>query len=200
MKKLVFSFLFFLTACGYQVIGVQKPQQLMLAVPYVQGDFKGFFTEELIRSLGAASHMCFDSKAQKQLVVSIADENSEKIGYRYDREPDGKLKKNLLPIENRQKIKLKIEIIDKKNKTRIFGPFELAEDIDFDYVEEDSLKDLSFIDPNTGQRRTALAFSLGQLESISSAEEAAKIALYQKAAKRLVELLDSKLVFFLKIR
>ena len=200
MEKLIFSFLVLLTSCGYHVIGFKQTSTVAVAVPYVQGDFKGFFTEELVRALGVASNLQFDTHADKQLIVKIVDENSHKIGYRYDRELDGKLKKNLLPIENRQKIKLKIEIVNKKDQKNYFGPFEFSDDIDFDYVKEDSLRDLSFIDPITGQRRTALAFSLGQLESISSAEDAAKIALYQQAAKRLVELLDSKLTFFFEVR
>lgn len=193
MKRLIFSFLLILTSCGYHVIGMNQ-KAVAVAVPYVQGDFKGLFTEELIRSLGSAANLQFNAKADRNLLVTIVEEGTNKIGYRYDRDTDGSLKKNLLPIENRQKIKLKVEIIDKKDKKNCFGPFEFTDDIDFDYVEE-TLRDLSFIDTNTGQRRTALAFSLGQLESISSAEDAAKTALYRKAARRLVDLLDSKLVF-----
>ncbi len=194
MKKLFFSFLLILTSCGYHVIGMNQTA-VAVSVPYVKGDFKGLLTEELIRSLGSSTNLQVDAKADKKLVVTILEESTNKIGYRYDRDLDGSLKKNLLPIENRQKIKLKVEIIDKKDKKNCFGPFEFTDDIDFDYVEEDTLRDLSFIDTNTGQRRTALAFSLGQLESISSAEDAAKTALYRKAARRLVDLLDSKLSF-----
>lgn len=191
--------MFLLSSCSYHVIGMNENVAVAIAVPYVEGDFKGFFTEALIHALGSSSNLVFDPHADKKLLISIIEEKTEKIGYRYDRKLDGALKKNLLPTENRQKIKFKLEIVNRSTKKVEFGPFEIADDIDFDYVEEDSLKDLSFIDP-AGQRITALSFSLGQLESSGAAEDAAKQALYRKAAKRLVELLDAKLTFFFKVR
>ncbi len=59
--------------------------------------------------------------------------------------------------------------------------------MDYDYVTQDSLQDLSFV--TSSGRQTVLSFSLGQLESIESAKTAAKEALYKKLAKRIAEAL-----------
>ncbi|MFA5250254.1 MAG: hypothetical protein WC371_02450 [Parachlamydiales bacterium] len=151
----------------------------------------GFFTEELIRSLGSSCRFSFASESSRKLVVSIVEEKNDPIGYRYDRELSGALKKSLLPTEGRQKLRLQISLCEKGVREAFFGPFEITEDIDFDFVEEDSLGDLSFVD-GAGTRKSVLAFSLGQLESINAAQEAAKRVLYRKAARRIIEILDAK--------
>jgi len=53
-------------------------------------------------------------------------------------------------------------------------------------VDQDSLNDLSFIDP-ANQRTTVLSFSLGQLESIESAKDASLKPLYEKLSKKIVD-------------
>ncbi len=194
-----FLSLLFFSSCSYHMLGMDKNEKVSLAVPFAEGDFNGLFTDAVVSSINSSTELNFDPDADLVLKVAFLEEFSEKIGYKYDRETDGKLKKNLLPTENRQIVKLNVSIFSKAEEKVIFGPFQMSSDVDFDYVKEDSLEDLSFINQKN-KRQTVLSYSLGQLESITAAEAAAKKALYKKTAKKLIETLDSKLVLFFKTR
>ncbi len=68
----------------------------------------------------------------------------------------------------------------------IQGPFIISADTDYDYVDGDSIQDLAFIN-SEGQSITVLPFSLGQLESIESAQESATKPLYRKLAQKIAD-------------
>lgn len=69
----------------------------------------------------------------------------------------------------------------------VIGPQTIKAFADYDYVDSNSLQDLSFIDPSTGTRVTSIAFSLGQLDSVGSAGEDALHPIYRQLAQKIVE-------------
>ncbi|NGX33897.1 MAG: hypothetical protein K1060chlam1_00239 [Candidatus Anoxychlamydiales bacterium] len=187
-----FIFLFlFLTSCGYHLGRSQNYQNAEISVPYIEKDLSGYFSQELIKQISYSSNLNYKySNADYTLCVKIIDSNTSQIGYKYDRNNENVRQNNLRATEGRQKITARVELIDKNSNCTKFGPFDISANADFDYVDPDSLNDLSFIDPN-GNRTTVLAFSLGQLESIESAKEAASKPLYEKLAKKIVDAISA---------
>lgn len=177
-----YLFIFFLfSGCGYRTANVCK---VSLSVPYVIGDDSGILTKEIVYEMTKAHLRYLQDGGDRILKVQIIEDYDDQIGYRYDRNKDGSLKKNIMSTENRKHVKAKLELME--GEKSVFSKI-VQVDMDYDYVIQDSLQDLSFIAPNG--RQTVLSFSLGQLESIESAEVAAKEALYKKLAKRIVEVL-----------
>ena len=162
-------------------------------IPYVTGDRYGLLTEELVYQLSVCGLLEYKpSTADLKLEVEIVDTTNDQIGYRKDRNPDGTLKKNLMPTESRQKVNAKVSLISNLDKEVIWGPKIISADVDYDYVEQDSLRDLSFLNA-AGVRQTVLSFSLGQMESVGSAQDSALIPLYRRLAENIVDAIVGEL-------
>jgi hypothetical protein len=129
-----------------------------------------------------------NSDANYILNVRIISHSTKQIGYKYDRNNENVRQESLRATEGRQTITAEVELLDTKTNQIKFGPFKVIADSEFDYVDPDSLNDLSFPDPNNPQRRiTVLAYSLGQLESTENAKEAALKPLYENLSKKIVD-------------
>lgn len=189
LKNIFIFFLFslLLSSCAYHLKQAQEIKSLN--VHYIYGDTDGLLTKELIYQISSSG--AFDYKTTNSdytLKVSIDNLSNDQIGFRYDRHNDGSLKKFLMPTESRQKITASVSIISEKNDKVVFGPKIITADVDYDYVEQDSLKDLSFINAKN-IRVPVLPFSVGQMESINAATEAALIPLYRILSQKIVDLL-----------
>lgn len=187
---IIFIFIFLLCfGCSYHIGKSKFFEDISIKVPYAIGDEEGILTKEVICEIASCDILKYkNSKADFILNIEILDISNEKIGYRFDRENDGSLKKNIMPTESRRKIKAKISLFSKRDNREVFKPKIIKADVDYDYVTQDSVQDLSFILPN-GRRETILNFSLGQLESIGSAEKAALNSLYKILAKKIVNII-----------
>lgn len=194
MKKIFYLGWFFLAfGCSYKMDTSDGLVQKRVNVPFVIGDSDGRLTAALTYQLSSQGLLEYShSKADFILRAEVISLTNDKIGYKKDRDPDGKLRKNLMPIEGREKIEVRVTLLSNLNKEVVWGPKLFSTDIDYDYVDEDSVKDLSFIN-DSGQRETVLSFSLGQLESVFCAQEAALRPLYIKIAKNIVSVLSSEL-------
>ena len=191
MKYCLFFLVFLMTSCGYRS-GSSSNNRLTLTVPYVEGDFYGIFTDELIKQIGVSNSIIYSNlRSDYKLVVSIVKKSVDQIGYKYDRDIYDGLKKNLRATEGRLTVTAKVQLLEKKTDKVVLGPFTITADSEFDYVDPDSLNDLSFIDPVTKQRVTNLAYSLGQLESIESAKEATMFPLYVSLSKKIVDAISA---------
>ena len=191
MKNSLIFFFLLLTSCGYNLGRSQNLDNVSVSVPYIKQDLSGHFTSELIKNLSYSSNLSYKySNSDYVLCVKIIDSNTSQIGYKYDRNNENVRQNNLRATEGRQKITASVELVDRISNSTKFGPFEVSASADFDYVDPDSLNDLSFIDPS-GNRTTVLAFSLGQLESTENAKEAVSKPLYEQLSKKIVDAISA---------
>ncbi len=185
-KSNLFSLLLSLSSCSYQWQPVERPA---ICVPFIQGDDDGTFTVEVMQSL-ASSGIKVSANAHHRLEITLKGQTHENIGYRRDpQKVDGKVRKNLLAVEGRKTLSLEMALYQGEEK--VFGPYLIEADVDYDYVDGDSLQDLTFTN-SAGELVTVLPFSLGQLESIESAQEAANKPLYTRLAQKIVDAILSK--------
>jgi hypothetical protein len=170
-----------LTGCGYQWMTDEK---ITLSVPYVAGDLDGTLTSEIIRLLSAQGVAHIAMTAEYRLEVQILDDQNHVVGYRKDpQKVSGKIRKDLVSSEGRRSVSAQVTLY--RGDTIIQGPYTLTADADYDYVDGDSLPDLAFTSSD-GVFTTVLPFSLGQLESIESAQEATSSSLYTKLAQKII--------------
>lgn len=176
-----------LSSCGYRwqpeyPYGIRPT----VTVPFVVGDEDGMLTAEIIRTLSASGLVDVRSfGGDYQLQVCIAGGGSENIGYRIDpQKVDGKVKKNLLACEGRRTMTITASLY--QGDELAYGPYPITCDAEYDYVDGDSIQDLTFVKPS-GKVVTVLPFSLGQLESVESAQEAATKPLYTRLAQKIVD-------------
>ena len=157
-----------------------------VSVPFVVGDEDGMLTAAIIRALSSSGLVDVRSSGgDYQLQVTITSGTSENIGYRIDpQKVDGKVRKNLLACEGRRTMSIQASLC--QGEELIYGPYPITCDAEYDYVDGDSIQDLTFVNP-AGKVVTVLPFSLGQLESVESAQEASSKPLYNRLAQKIVD-------------
>lgn len=175
-------FLSFLS-CGYQTgIGDCKHLGSKICVPYVEGDRKGLLTSQLVYSLKKSGLFSESSKGAITLKVKICKSLDQEIGYREDFK---NLKNEYRVIVDEKRKVMMVEASLCKYDQVVWGPKKIRTFVDYDFVDPDSLDDLSFI--LNDQRVTTLAFSLGQLSPQDSSLDSAIPSLYQKLAEKIVD-------------
>jgi hypothetical protein len=162
-----------------------------VSVSFAEGDEEGKLTSEVVRALFASKLVDIRSVGgDYQLKLSILNNGAEKIGFRVDTQKvDGKIKRNLLACEGRKSVTVQATLFS--GEKSVYGPFQITSDADYDYVDGDSIQDLTFVSPS-GQTLTVLPFSLGQLESTESAQEASLTPLYRNLAQKIVDAISSQ--------
>ncbi len=177
-------------SCGYrwQPDYAYRPT---VTVPFVQGDQEGRLTSEIVSALSASGLVdVLSYGGDYTLKITINGASDETIGYRRDpQKVDGKIRENLLACEGRRSLTVEASLY--WGPELAFGPYLLTADADYDYVDGDSIQDLTFINPS-GALVTVLPFSLGQLEPIDSAQEAATYPLYSRIAQKIVDMIASE--------
>ena len=181
-----------LSGCGYH----WQPEfpdgaRPTITVPFVKGDEDGVLTAQIIDALsssGLAQVVSFGG--EYDLRVSVIGEEEEKIGFRVDPQKiKGKIRKTLLATEGRRTMKLEAALY--AGEKIAYGPYKIAADAEYDFVDGDSIQDLTFVNP-AGTVVTVLPFSLGQLEAVDEAKQAASRPLYKRLAQKLVDLISSE--------
>lgn len=192
--RISFLFFLFLAGCGYRwQPDFPAERRPSIFVPFAAGDEDGTLTSEIVRALSASgiaevSH----GKGDFRLSIEIVDAQTESVGYRRDRQKiTGEIKKNLIASEGRKTVAVQASLYEGSSERIAYGPYKIAADADFDYVDGDSLQDLTFIN-QAGILTAVLPFSLGQLESIEAAQEAAARPLYKKLAQKIVDAIFSE--------
>lgn len=149
-------------------------------------------TAEIIEAISASGLANITSYGgEYTLQVVIVGEETDKIGFRVDpQKVDGKVRKNLLASEGRRTMILEATLC--LGGKEIHGPYRISADADYDYVDGDSIQDLTFVNP-AGATVTVLPFSLGQLEPAESAAMASTKPLYRKLAQKIVDAIFSEL-------
>ncbi|MBM3184461.1 MAG: hypothetical protein FJZ64_04055 [Chlamydiae bacterium] len=162
-----------------------------MSIPYVVGDADGALTGELARALAISGNGKVEQFGAKyRLEASIHSSEIETIGYRRDPQVTDGIQKNLLLSERRKAIVVEAKLIEAESGKVVKGPCQIHADVDYDFIDGDSLQDLVFIGSD-GLSRVTLPFSLGQLEAMDAAEEAAMRPLYGRLAQKIVDALFS---------
>lgn len=186
MRIVVLLGLMCLTSCGYHV---ERGEKIAISVPYVIDDYEGALTQELARAISRTANFRY-TQGEGDWIISakIIRTNNDRIGFRYDRrDKSGQLRKNIVGIENRKEISVEVSVINATTCCTILGPQIIKADSQYDYVDPNSLRDLSFIDPDNGERVTSITFSLGQLDSVGSAGEDATYPVFRLLAQKIVD-------------
>ncbi|MBI5273248.1 MAG: hypothetical protein HY861_04625 [Chlamydiia bacterium] len=159
-----------------------------IAIPYVSGDADGSLTGEVVRAvaLSGIGEVC-QGEAQYRFQARIVHAETQPIGYRRDRqEIRGESQKNLVAAEERRTVMVEVALYEGDSERIVSGPFRIEAYSEYDYVDGDSIQDLVFFN-SRGKSEVVLPFSLGQLESIESAQEAAMRPLNVRLAKKMVD-------------
>jgi hypothetical protein len=177
----------FLFGCSYH--WTSHDDERTISVPNIIGDTDGLFTTELIHQCSISNSLSVVSTGRYRLDVKIVKDSVDALGFRRDPQKiDGKIHKHLIQNEERRTVLVDVSLFDQQNQQIVFGPLGLSADVDYDYVDGDSLQDLQFQNA-AGERFTVLPFSLGQLESQEAAHEVAQRPLYQKLSQKIVGLI-----------
>lgn len=182
----------FLASCGYQWIPEYPDgQRPTVCVPFACGDEEGFLTTEIISSLNQSGVVdVVSSNGDYVLNVVVKDCQTDMIGFRIvPQKVDGEVRNNLRPSEGRRRLTVEANL--SSGGEVIFGPYLVVADADYDYVDGDSIQDLTFVNPR-GITQTVLPFSLGQLEPIDSAEAAVLVPLYRNISQKIVDAISSE--------
>jgi hypothetical protein len=186
---LAFSF----SSCGYHTTA--SDDKTTISVPYVEGDAQGQFTAELIRQLTNADLYTFVKKdGDLCLQVSLVGDKNEIVGFQYDQKTEKKGKKvkierNLMPLENRRTLTAQVTLTDTSTEEVVLGPLNITASTDYDYIDVNSLNTVSFINAQ-GKREKTISFSLGQLDSIEGAQDAALTPLYNQLAQKIAQAIN----------
>ena len=80
---------------------------------------------------------------------------------------------------------VEVTLIDTYNGKELIIPTIVKGTADYDFVDPDSTRDISFINP-AGARTSVLQFSLGQLDSPQDARDASLTPLHARLAKKII--------------
>ena len=186
MKKgLLLSILLLMSSCGYRFVG--DGEQKTVTIPYVIGDVEGQLTNALIRQFSSTTQFAYHpNRGQLVLKVELLEDVNDKIGFRYQRqEYTGKIKKKLFPTENRRTLTAQVCLVCTSTDDVVYGPLTVSANADYDYIDEGSLYDLTYLTPS-GKLVPILAFSEGQLDSIEGAQDDVLNPLYRKLAQNIL--------------
>ncbi len=179
-----------LPGCGYHL---QDSPRLSLSVPYVIGDEDGRLTDALVKEVARSSEFLYAIGRTGRLVLigEIIKDTKEHIGFQFDRRPvSGERVNRLVPNEERREVTLRLTLCDAVDGKIVYGPIDVKESSDYDFVDPDSLLDVSFVDRN-GERKSSLFFSMGQLDAREGASQVALENLYKKLALTTIEGLEN---------
>lgn len=163
-----------LTSCSYQIgTGELSNRYTTISIPYIEGDQEGELTAELIRQLSISGAFEYrpigGALIVKVKVIELSDEN---IGFRYDREKKGNLKKAIIPTETRLTALAEVTVIEAGTNQVIRGPIQLSASVEFDH-DYYRVRDAENI------------FSLGQLSDVYAAHDAVMYPLNRSLAEKI---------------
>ena len=192
LKSLSILGLLSLSSCGYHM--TQPDEKTTLSIPYIQGDREGQLTAELTRQLTASGlYEIVSSQGELVLHVSLVGDQSQVIGFRYDRsEESGKLEKNLMATENRRLLSATVTVSHPGKSEPLVGPITISGSGEYDYIDVSTLRELAFA-TSSGKLQKVIDFSLGQLDSVEGAQDAVLSPAYAQLASKIISTLQREL-------
>lgn len=192
LKSFLLSSLFLLGSCGYRwEPNYPQATRPSISIPFIAGDEEGTLTTEITHSLASSGIADVVSKGgDYRLQINIVNSGIDITGFRIDPQKiRGEVKHNLLACEGRKTLKIEASLY--RGEELAYGPYKIYAAADYDYVDGDSIQDLTFVNP-AGETVIVLPFSLGQLESSEAAQEAATRPLYARVAQKIVDAISSE--------
>ncbi|WP_195155528.1 LPS assembly lipoprotein LptE [Candidatus Protochlamydia phocaeensis] len=164
-------------SCQYRFgRGELAEQYSTICVPYIEGDTEGELTAEVIKRLSLSGGLRYVSSGGDLILsVKIIEMRDENIGFRYDRKKHGELKRSIIPTETRLSALVEVSVKEAGSGQIIRGPTRLTGSVDFDHEYYYS------------SHHALNIFSLGQLNDIDAAHDAAMHPLNRHLAERIAD-------------
>ncbi len=178
-----------LSACGYHFEGSDNEgPTVSISVPYIKGDPEGLLAAQIVCELASSGQFdCVQTEGRLILQIALIAESDDRIGYRYDRDATtGKRRDNIVGTENRLTVSADVKLIDALTNEILVGPQIVKVFADYDYVDSNSVVDLTFVTPD-GTPEKVLDFSLGQLDSVEGAHDDAFAVIHRRLAQKIVD-------------
>lgn len=148
-----------------------------ISVPYVQGDQKGELTAEIIKKVTSSGAFRYVNEGGDLILkVKLLGVEEENIDYCYDRKRSGKRKKSIIPIETRVNAIAEVHLVNGATGRTIREPVRISANTEFDHTYYATRNDINI-------------FSLGQINDIDAAREAAMHPLNRNLAESIVDYL-----------
>lgn len=180
IKRFLAIFVFFslwsLSSCHYHFGHGELAQRYhTISIPYVEGDQKGELTKDIIKKMSTSGAFQYvDREGELILKIKFIDLRDQNIGFRYDRKRKGHLKRAIIPTETRLTANAEVTLIEAGTGQIIRGPTIITASTDFDHTYY-------------ATRHEVNIFSLGQLNDIDAAEDAAMHPLNRDLADKIVD-------------
>ena len=191
MKNGLLACLFFLSSCGYRYkTDTDLGKVYSVSVPYIKGDVDAVLNSALVYQLSSSgAFRCVQTGGDYTLQVTFLSDTQRRIDFRYDRDNvSGSLERNLLGVEDRRSVVVLVSLIDAATKEVFVGPFEAASDVEYDYIDPGSPRDLIYTG-SLSQTQSIIQFSLGQLDSSEGAYDDSAKLLFKKLGQRISDAL-----------
>lgn len=175
LRALMLILSFSLVSCGYH-IGISKnlSSYRTISTAYIEEDPNGLFTAELIRQINVQGVLQYTPTGGDLLLqVQAHEPYSHAIGFRYDRDYNGKRENEINPTESRLKQKVFVSLLDTTKGKYILNSVCIDAAVEFDYQAS--------IDSGP-----LLQSTLGQIDQNRAAVESAHSLLHQKLAQAIV--------------
>jgi hypothetical protein len=177
MKQFVaIALLLVLSSCGYQFgEGGFASQYQTISVPFIKGDWNGDMTSTLIEQIAQSGSYtyCRDGGALT-LQVCLMEFTDENVGFRYDRNKQGELRKSIIPVETRIETKAEVKLIEAASGRVLLGPVIITAGVEFDHEYYSSWNGIN-------------SFSLGQLSDYDAAYDAMYHPLNVALSRKIVD-------------
>jgi hypothetical protein len=190
-RFLLYNFLL-LSSCSYRWdLNYPQAKRPTITIPFIQGDEEGMLTAEITNAIASSRIADVVAKGgDYTLKVQIIRSDAEIIGYRINPQKiKGEIKENLLATEGRKIIGVEAGLY--QGDDLVYGPYKIAATADYDYIDGDSVEDLTFVN-REGEMVIALPFSLGQLEPYEAALEAAARPVRVRLAQKIVDAISAE--------
>ncbi len=177
------------SSCGYHAAGQSTGEGVTtISIPLIKDDEDGVLRNSLARAMASTGKFAYSSSSSStELVVSFESNLTDTIGYEWDvKTAKGGEVKRLYPDEGRKTIIALVTLRDSKTKEPILQPFKVKSQVEYDFVNPISAKEIEFKDV-WGKEQMTLQYSLGQLDSEEGARGEAHVPLFQDLAGKIVE-------------
>ncbi len=181
INNILFALIFaFFSSCSYRLAdSTDADKKLTVSIPYVQGDYDGTLTSQLVETLQNAGGFQYVNEGGALLLhVKVIERKSDDIGFRYEPKRYTRGIKKLIPDETRRKILAEVTVVQANTNLTLLGPVYILGSCDFDHQ-------------NYSQDNDINVFSLGQLADIDTAYDVVSIPLYRNLAQEITQYLQN---------